>query len=76
MGASELRADLLKLLGSIENEELIRVIYDIVKEHQTGEEGKFWSTLTEEQKREIYLSYEESKEDANLKKWEDIKIKY
>ena len=76
MGASELRSDLIKILGSIENEEFIRAIYDMVKEHEQGQEGKFWATLTEEQKKEIYLSYEESDQDVNLKKWDEIKNKY
>ncbi len=76
MGASELRSDLIKMLGAIDNEQLLRAIYDFVKENKDQHEGKFWATLTEEQKKEIYLSYQESEEDANLKTWDDIKNKY
>jgi hypothetical protein len=76
MGVSDLRTDLIKILGSIDNEELLRTIYDFVKQRDHADEGKFWASLTDEQKKEIYLSYQESEEDATLKKWEDIKNKY
>ena len=75
MGASELRADLIKLVNSIDNEELLRVVYKFIQDYR-GQSETFWESLSEEQKKEIHLSYEESKQDANLKKWEDIKHQY
>ena len=55
-----MKSDLHKILDKIENEQLLRTIYDFLKQSENVEEGLIWKTLTEEQKREIYLSYEES----------------
>jgi hypothetical protein len=76
MGASELRTELIKLLGSIENEQLLRTVYDFVKQGEVSGEGEIWKTLTDKQKQEVYESYRESEDDANLKNWDDIKNKY
>jgi hypothetical protein len=76
MGVSEVRSNLIKMLGSIEDERLLRAVYDFLKEHDNEESGSFWASLTEEQKNEIYLAYNESEDDANVAKWEDIRNKY
>lgn len=76
MGTIELKSDLHKILDRIENEQLLRTIYDFLKQRETAQEGQIWKTLTEEQKKEVYLSYEESQEDKNLIDWETVKKKY
>ncbi len=76
MGALELKSDLHKILDRIENEQLLRTIYDFLKQRETSKEGQIWQTLTEEQKKEVYLSYEESQDDKNLSDWEVVKRKY
>jgi len=73
MGTIELKSDLHKILDKIENEQLLRAIYDFLKQRENSVEGQIWKTLTEEQKKEVYLSYEESKDDNNLIDWEDVK---
>jgi hypothetical protein len=75
MGTIELKSDLHKILDRIDNEQLLRAIYDFLKQRENSVEGQIWKTLTEEQKKEVYLSYEESKDDNNLIDWEDIKKK-
>jgi uncharacterized radical SAM superfamily Fe-S cluster-containing enzyme len=72
----ELKSDLHKILDRIENEQLLRTIYDFLKQRENATEGQIWKTLTEEQKKEVYLSYDESQEDENLIDWETIKKKY
>ena len=76
MGTIELKSDLHKILDKIENEQLLRAIYDFLKQSEDAEEGQIWKTLTEEQKKEVYLSYEESQDDKNLKDWDTVKKKY
>ena len=76
MGTIEMKSDLHKILDKIENEQLLRTIYDFLKQSENVEEGLIWKTLTEEQKREIYLSSEESHVDKNLIDWEDVKKKF
>ncbi|MEO7988436.1 MAG: hypothetical protein ABI663_02785 [Chryseolinea sp.] len=76
MGTVEIKSDLHKILDKIENEQLLRTVYDFLKQSENAEEGQIWKTLTEEQKREVYLSYEESQDDKNLIDWEEIKKKF
>lgn len=76
MGTIELKSDLHKILDRIENEQLLRTIYDFLKQRETAKEGQIWKTLNEEQKKEVYLSYEESHDYKNLIDWENLKKKY
>jgi len=76
MGTIELKSDLHKILDRIENEQLSRIIYDFLKQRETAKEGQIWKTLSEEQRKEIYLSYEESQDDKNLIDWDTLKKKY
>jgi len=76
MGTIELRSDLHKILDRIENEQLLRTIYDFLKQREAAKEGQIWETLTEDQKKEVYSSYDESQDDKNLIDWENIRKKY
>ena len=73
MGTIELKSNLHKIVDKINNEELLRTIYDFLKLRENTEEGRIWKTLTEEQKKEVFLSYEESQDDKNLVSWSDVK---
>ena len=76
MRTFELKSNLHKILDRIENEQLLRTIYDFLKQRENAQEGDIWKSLTDEQKKEVYLSYDESQDDKNLKDWESIKKKY
>jgi hypothetical protein len=76
MSTIELKSSLHKILDKIDNEQLLRTIYDFLKQREHLHKGEILKTLTEEQKKEVYLSYEESENDNNLKSWETIKKKY
>lgn len=76
MGTVELKSDIHKILDRIENEQLLRTIYDFLKQGENSQEGQIWKTLTEEQKKEVYLSYEESQDDKSLIDWDTVKKKY
>ena len=76
MGTIELKSDLHKILDKIENEQLLRTIYDFLKQSEDVKEGRIWKTLTEEQMKEVYLSYEESQDDKNIIDWDTVKKKY
>jgi uncharacterized beta-barrel protein YwiB (DUF1934 family) len=76
MGTIELESDLLRILNKIEDEQLLRAIYDFLKQGENTEVGQLWKTLSDEQKNEVYTSYEESKDDAKLSSWEEMKKKY
>jgi hypothetical protein len=76
MGTIELKSDLRKILDRIEDEQLLRAVYDFLKQGEGAEVGQIWKTLTDEQKKEVYASYEESKDDNSLTSWDDVKKKY
>jgi uncharacterized beta-barrel protein YwiB (DUF1934 family) len=76
MGTIELKSSLHQILDKIENEQLLRTVYDFLKHGEKTEEGQLWKTLTEEQKKEVYLSFEESQDDSKLIAWDDLKKKY
>jgi len=64
------------LLDTIENEQLLRAIYDFLKQRENNDGGDLWKSLTEAQKEAVFFSYEESKQDDKLISWEVIKGKY
>ena len=72
----ELKSSLHQILDKIENEQLLRTVYDFLKHGEKAEVGQIWKTLTEEQKKEVYLSFEESQDDTKLIAWDDLKKKY
>ncbi len=76
MSTIELKSELHKILDTIQNEQLLHTIYDFLKQSEHAEVGEFWNTLTDEQKKEIYLSYDESQDESSLTSWGDILKKY
>ncbi|MEQ8302026.1 MAG: hypothetical protein RIB47_01450 [Cyclobacteriaceae bacterium] len=76
MGTIELKANLHKMLTKIEDEQLLRAVYDFLKQSESTDRGQIWKTLSDELKKEVYASYDESEEDKNLTSWEDLKQKY
>lgn len=76
MGTIELKSDLRKILDRIEDEQLLHAVYDFLKQGEGAEVGQICKTLTDEQKKEVYASYEESKDENSLTSWEDVKKKY
>jgi len=72
MGTIELKSNLHKIVDRIEDERLLRAIYSFLKLRENSEDGKIWNSLTEEQKKEVMLAYEESEDDTNLIKDKDV----
>ena len=72
MSTIELKSNLHKIVDKIENEQLLQTIYDFLKLKENSQEGQIWKSLTEDQKKEVYLSYQESEDDGNLISWEDV----
>jgi hypothetical protein len=66
MGTIELKSNLHRIVDQIKDERLLRAIYGFLKLRENSEDGKIWNSLTEEQKKEVMLAYDESEDDANL----------
>ncbi|MBK8448489.1 MAG: hypothetical protein WAR77_08905 [Saprospiraceae bacterium] len=61
-----------KLIDTIEDEGLLNEYYNLITRLSNSQEGELWNTLTNEQKEELMLSYEESKDPKNLISHEEV----
>jgi len=66
MGTVELKSNIHKIVDQIKNEQLLQTLYDFLKTRDLETSGKLWEMLSEKQKEEVLLSYEESEDDKNL----------
>ena len=66
MKAAKLKSNIHQIVDRIQSEQLLETIYDFLKTRETTKPGNIWSSLTEEQKKEVLLSFEESEDEENL----------
>jgi hypothetical protein len=66
MGTVKLRRSIHKIVDKIDNEELLQTLHDFLKIRTTTKPGRLWDSLTEKQKQEVLLAYEESEDESNL----------
>ncbi|MDA0196895.1 MAG: hypothetical protein O2887_04065 [Bacteroidetes bacterium] len=66
METIELRSNIHKIVDGIQNEQLLKTIYDFLKIRETSKPGRLWDSLTEDQKQEVLLAYDESEDENNL----------
>lgn len=70
MNSSELKSNLHKIIDPIESEQLFQSLFDLLKEKKASNSNKPCDLLTEEQKTELFLSFEEPEIEENLIKKE------
>ncbi len=66
MRTIELKSNIHKIVDGIQSEQLLQAIYDFLKTRTNTKAGGLWDTLTEEQKSEVLLAYDESEDENNL----------
>ncbi|MEJ1242317.1 hypothetical protein WBG78_29480 [Chryseolinea sp. T2] len=72
MSTAELKSTLHRILEEIEDERLLRAIHAFLEE-RVNQPGRIWEKLTDEQREEVLLAYEESENEENLIDWEEVK---
>ena len=72
MGTIELKSNLHKIVDRIEDERLLLAIYSFLKVRENSDDSRMWDALTDEQKKEVLLAYDESEDDANLIEDKDV----
>lgn len=72
MSTTEIKTNLHKIVDRIDDERLLRVIYDFLEVREKSNEGQLWQTLTNEQQLEVLQAYEDSDIDCNLIDDEDV----
>ncbi|MEQ8714826.1 MAG: hypothetical protein RIC80_17535 [Cyclobacteriaceae bacterium] len=66
MGKTDLKSNLHQLIDSIQNQELLQSIYDILDARKEKASGGIWSNLTDDQRNEVLEAFEESEKEENL----------
>lgn len=66
MGTTDLKFDLHKLIERMQDEQLLRILHDFLKQREGQLPGQLWSSLSVTQKQEVFLSFEESEDEENL----------
>jgi len=66
MSTIELKSSIHKIVDKIQSEQLLQTIYDFLKTNESDNIGKLWKSLSDEQKREVLLSYDESEDNESL----------
>lgn len=66
MSTTEIKTNLHKIVDRIEDERLLRVIYDFLEVREKSNEGQLWKALTTEQQQEVLQAYDDSENDSNL----------
>lgn len=70
----KIKDDFHHLIDTIEDEQLLKSYYQLLKNNNA--EGHLWNALSEEQKKELLLAYDESFDEANLISHEEVKIQH
>lgn len=65
MTAVELRSNIHKIVDSIKNEQLLQSLYEFLKSRESSSAG-VWDLLSEDEKKEVLLAFDESEKDENL----------
>ena len=76
MNIISLKSNLHKLIDQIESQSLLEEYYNEMKSLIKKTKVSSWDTLSEEQKKEVLLSYDESENEKNLLDNDDVMNKY
>ncbi len=66
METVELKSSIHKIIDRIQSEQLLQTLYDFLRVHESSKSGQLWNSLTEDQKQEVLLAFEESENEDNL----------
>jgi hypothetical protein len=72
MSTAELKSNIHRIIDGIESEPLLQALYDFLIKREFGEGSQIWGQLTEEQKQEVLLAFDESEDEQNLVSKEEV----
>lgn len=76
MALANIKTDFHQLIDKIENEELLAYFYQLLVQKSKSQNGQLWENLTDEEKRELLLADEESKDTQNWLSDEEVRQKH
>jgi hypothetical protein len=71
--AMKIKDDFHHLIDSIEDEQLLKSCYELIQKISHDGNGHLWNDLSEVEKRELLIAYEESFDTNNLLSHEQVK---
>jgi len=74
--AMKIKEEFHHLIDTIEDEEVLKGYFDIIQTLNDNQNGEGFGDLTDEQRVELLLSYEESLDEKNLIQHEEVKKEY
>jgi len=72
MGTLELKSNLHQIVDRIDDDRLLRAIFSFLKERENSADSRIWDSLTDEQRKEVLLAYDESDDEVNLVEDKDV----
>ena len=66
MTVLDVKKNFHSLIDSIEDKELLSSFYEIIKLKKEMRKGELWNDLSEEERKAVLISEEESKYESNL----------
>ena len=76
MNKFEIQNNFHNLIDSIDNERVLLFFYNLMKKRAFDENGKLWQNLSEVEKDELLLAFDERKEFDNLIDFHKVKSKH
>ena len=76
MTLTEIKSNLHNLIDELENPALLNEFYNEIKYIVDSSKHSIWDTLTEAEKKDVLLSYEESEIEENLIDNDEVMKKY
>ncbi len=72
----KVKDDFHHLIDTIEDESLLESYYQLIQTMNSSSGGALWARLTDEQKKELLLAYDESFDENNLISHEQVKLQH
>ena len=72
MSTGRIKASLHDIVDQINNEKLLHTVYEFLLVHKNNKDGALWENLTQDQRNEVFLAYEESENLENLVPNKDV----
>ena len=70
------REEFYQLIDSIEDQKQLTAYFELIQQLKLNETGKLWDSLTDAEREEVMLSYEESLDPKNLISHDTVKKRH
>ena len=72
----KIKDDFHHLIDAIEDEQLLKGYYELIQRINSNQSGRLWNNLSEKEKKELLIAYEESFDNSNLLSHEQVKLQH